>query len=132
MTTQATPSKALNITLWICQVLLALTFIWAAGMKLVSPADKLAAMWPWTADNVTLVKVTGIIDLLAGLGLVLPGLLKVQPKLTVYAAYGTILLMIAASVFHISRGEAGQIGFNIFVLVLAAFIAWGRGKKPRK
>jgi hypothetical protein len=37
--------------------------------------------------------------------------------------------MIAASVFHISRGEAPQIGFNIFVGVVAGFIVWARSRK---
>jgi hypothetical protein len=37
--------------------------------------------------------------------------------------------MISAAVFHISRGEASLIGMNIFFLLLAAFVAWGRSKK---
>lgn len=127
MTANSKISKTLNITLWIVQVLLSITFIWAAYMKIFAPEDKVAAMWPWTANNRTLVKVTGVIDLLAAVGLILPSLLSLN-KLTVYAAYGTILLMIAASGFHISRGEGSQIGFNIFVAVLAAFVAWGRRK----
>lgn len=122
-------SKVMNILLWIAQVLLAFTFTWAAYMKLFQPADKLAAMWPWTADNPGLVKLTGIVDLLAGIGLILPDLLRIQPRLTILAAYGTMLLMLAASAFHISRGEASQIGFNMFVFALAVFIAWGRQKK---
>lgn len=126
--TKPQSSKALNVALWAAQALLALTFAWAAYMKLFSPAGRLAAMWPWTANNETLVKVTGIVDLAGGLGLVLPMLLRIRPVLTVYAAYGVILLMIAASAFHISRGEASQIGFNVFVAALAAFIAWGRRK----
>lgn len=86
-------------------------------------------MLPWALDNPGLLKFTGIVDLLGGIGIVLPAALRIQPKLTVFAAYGTIALMIAASVFHISRGEASLIGMNIFFLVLAGFIAWGRNKK---
>jgi hypothetical protein len=122
-------SAPINVILWIAQVLLAASFVWAAAMKLFQPSDKLAEMWPWTADNPELVKLTGVLDLLAGIGLVLPGLLRIQPKLTIYAAYGSILLMIAASIFHIVRGEGSQIGVNLFFLVLAIFIAWGRQKK---
>lgn len=129
MTETTRISKGLNVTAWIAQGLLSLTFIWAAYMKLFSPADELAKMWPWTAGNTSLVKLTGLIDLLAGLGLVLPGILRLRPKLIVYAAYGTIALMVAASVFHILRGEASQIGFNVFVILLAIFIAWARTKK---
>jgi uncharacterized membrane protein len=129
MTSEQKSSKAMNVILWIAQAILAISFIWAATMKFLQPADKLAEMWPWTAGNVALVKSTGILDLLAGVGLVLPALFRIQPKLTVYAAYGTIALMIAASTFHIIRGEGSTIGVNIFFLAFAIFIAWGRQKK---
>ncbi|TYP97533.1 DoxX-like protein [Tenacibaculum adriaticum] len=119
-------SKVLNITLWIFQILLAVTFIWASAMKLFQP-NKLP--WLWTKENPELVTSTGILDVLAGFGLILPSLLRIQPKMTIYAAYGTIALMISASIFHIMRGEGNQIGFNIFVLLSAIFIAWGRLKK---
>lgn len=129
MTSEQKTSNAMNIIVWIAQIILAVSLIWASIMKLFLPADKLAEMWVWTAGNANLVKLTGVLDLLAGIGLVLPSLLRIQPKLTIYAAYGTIVLMIAASIFHISRGEASQIGVNIFFAVFAVFIVWGRLKK---
>jgi hypothetical protein len=119
-------SKWWNTFLWLAQVLLAITFMWAGAMKLFKPAD---LPWQWIKENPNLVKVTGIIDLLAGVGLVLPALLRIQPTLTIYASYGIITLMIGASMFHIVRGETAQIGFNIFVALTAVFIAWGRQKK---
>lgn len=122
------PGKTLNIALWVAQVLLAATMIWAASMKLFEPVEELATMWPWTAEHPSLVKITGVIDLLAALGLILPMLLNTAPRLTQFAAYGTIVLLIAASAFHISRGEPEAIGVNIFFALLAAFIAWGRRK----
>jgi preprotein translocase subunit Sec61beta len=125
---QKTP-LALNIGLWIAQVISAASFIWAASTKWFTPPGELVAMWPWTADHLVLVKLTGVVDFLAGIGIVLPALLQIQPRLTVYAAYGTIALMVAASIFHIARGEASLIGVNIFFALCAAFIAWGRTKK---
>jgi putative oxidoreductase len=119
-------SKILNISALVCQILLSAGFLWAAYMKLFQPIDELAKMWPWTGDNPTLTKVAGVVDLLGGLGIILPAALGIKPKLTRYAAYGTILLMIAASAFHISRGEASAIGFNIFFAALAGFVAWVR------
>jgi uncharacterized membrane protein YphA (DoxX/SURF4 family) len=119
-------SKWWNTFLWLAQVLLAITFMWAGAMKLFKPAD---LPWQWIKENPNLVKVTGIIDLLAGVGLVLPALLRIQPTLTIYASYGIITLMIGASMFHIVRGETAQIGFNVFVALTAVFIAWGRQKK---
>lgn len=126
MKNQNTMSKNLNIILWIAQGLLAALFLSGAGMKLFMPADKLAAMWPWTAANRSLVIITGVFDGLIGLGLVLPMLFGFMPQLTFYAAIGAILLMIAAILFHVSRGEASQIGINVFALIAAIFIAWGR------
>ncbi len=126
MKAQAPISKALTVTLWIAQGLLAALFLYSAGMKLFMPADKLAAMWPWTGENRKLVLFTAILDLMAGLGLILPVLLNILPGLTLYAALGAIVLMIAAIIFHVSRGEASLIGLNIFALLAAVFVAWGR------
>ncbi|WP_421871117.1 DoxX family protein [Marinoscillum sp.] len=119
-------TKVLNIILWIFQALVAATFIWAGAMKLFKPTE---LPWLWVTENPKLVKISGVFDLLAGFGLTLPSALRVQPKMTIYAAYGTIALMISASIFHIMRGEGNQIGFNIFILASVIFIAWGRIKK---
>ncbi|WP_247716593.1 DoxX family protein [Sinomicrobium weinanense] len=119
----------MHIILWIAQVILAAVLIWAGVMKLFQPADKLVEMWPWTADNSGLVILTGILDLSAAVGLVFPALFRIRPRLTVFAAYGVVALMMAAGVFHILRGEASQIGINICFGIIAVFIAWGRSKK---
>ncbi len=95
-------------------------------MKLFNPND---LPWLWIKENPNLVKATAVLDLLAGLGLVLPALLRIQPKLSTYAADGTVALMAGACIFHIYRGEASQIGFNVFVAATAMFIAWGRQRK---
>ena len=114
----------MNIALWITQLVLATGFIWATSMKWFQSPEKLAEMWPWTGGNAALVKITGFFDLLAGIGLVLPRL----PKLNALAALGTIVLMIAAIVFHFSRGEASLIGINVFFFLAAGFVAWGRSR----
>lgn len=126
MTTEQKTSKPLNIVLWVAQGLLALTFIWVGFMKIANPGD---LPFPWIKENPSLVLITGIFDLSGGLGIVLPTLLRIQPKLTVLTAYGIIALMVVASIFHISRGEGKNIGVNIFIFLVAAFIAWGRRKK---
>jgi uncharacterized membrane protein YphA (DoxX/SURF4 family) len=125
MASEQNKAKVLNIVLWISQILLAVTLIWAGVMKLFKSGD---LPWDWVKENPNLVTITGILDLLAGIGLVFPILLRIKPKLTVYAAYGIIALMLCAFIFHISRGEKSQLGFNIFVTLIASFIAWGRNK----
>lgn len=122
-------SKAMHIALWVAQILLALIFVWAAYAKLFQPIEETAKMMPWAQENPNLLKFTGMVEIIAALGLILPVAFGILPKLTVFAAYGIILLMIAASVFHVSRGESSLIGMNIAFLLLAVFIAWGRSTK---
>ncbi len=118
----------MKITLRIAQILTAVLLLMGAVMKFM-PIEKISAMMPWTGQvPPILVRLLGLIDLLGALGLVLPDMLHVKPRLTVWAAIGTILLMLCAIFFHISRGESSVIGFNILVAALAIFIAWGRNK----
>lgn len=117
-------SKTLKISLWITQVILALALIAGAIIKLFLPQQDLEEMFPWTADNGTLLFFTAFVDLLLGIGIILP-----RPKLNIITSYGLILLMISASIFHIYRNEASDIGINIFFLLLSLFIIFGKRKQ---
>ena len=130
MQTSQKPSKALNITLWITQVLLAAMFLMAGVTKLTQPVENLAQMLPWTTQvPEALVRFIGLAELLGAVGLILPSLLRIKPQLTAWAATGIAIIMLLATLFHISRGETAVIGMNILIALLAAFIAWGRFKK---
>ena len=119
--------KTTNVLLWIAQILLSSTLIWAAFLKLFQPIAELEAMWSWTGEVSPLfVRFTGIIDLIGGLGVILPALFRFKPVLTPIAALGIVFLMISASIFHICRGEATQIGFNVVFGIIAGFVAYGR------
>lgn len=112
--------KVLNLILWILQLLVGVLFIYAGYDKLFTPIAQQAAIYPWKGQVASSFLIfTGIIDLLGGIGILLP-------FLTIYAASGIILLMVCASVFHIARGEANVIGFNIAIAIVAGFIVWGR------
>ncbi|UZR96902.1 DoxX family protein [Chondrinema litorale] len=111
------------------QVLLAISLIWSAFLKFITPIEELSEMWFWVGEvPIYLVKFTGLIDLLGALGLILPNFINAKPLLTPLAAIGIILLMICAAIFHILRGEVSDIGVNIIFAFLAAFVAWGRMK----
>lgn len=69
---------------------------------------------------------TGVAEALAGVGLILPGLTRILPWLTPWAAVGLILVMVGAVIFHIPRKEYPNIVFNLVLLALAAFAAYGR------
>lgn len=114
--------------LWTVQSLLALFFVYAGGTKLAMSADQLAAMIPWTGDYPRLAVMTGVVDLLGGLGVLLPSLTRIQPRLTTLAAIGIIVLQVLALLFHLTRGEAAVVPMNVVVLALTAFVLWGRGR----
>lgn len=116
--------STLNIVLWIVQVLLALLFIWAGGMKLVLPLEKLAGP---VALPGAFVRFIGVAELLGGLGLILPSLLRIRPGLTPLAAAGLVIIMIGAVLITL----AGGVGVGLAVIpgvtgLLAAFVAYGR------
>jgi hypothetical protein len=68
----------------------------------------------------------GVAEILAGLGLVLPALTGILPILTPLAAVGLVIVQAGAAIFHIPRKEYGGSVFNLVLLALAAFVAYGR------
>lgn len=118
----------MNVVLWIIAGLLALAFAGAGLMKLSQPKEKLAASGlAWTEDfSAGAVKGIGALEVLAGIGLVLPAALDIVPVLTPLAAAGLVIVMIGAAVVHARRKEYQGIAINAVLLVLAAVVAWGR------
>lgn len=119
----------MNIILWIVQILLAAAFGMFGFSKISQPMESLTGMMPWvTAVPALLVRFIGVAELAGAIGLVLPRLTGIQPRLTAWAGVGLALVMGLAAIFHITRGEFGNIGFNAVLLALAALVAWGRWK----
>lgn len=128
-TTQVERSKALHITLWIVQILLAGMFLMAGVMKTFTPIDELSLTLPYAGDMEFLIRFIGLTELAAGIGLILPAALRIKPRLTWLAAAGIALIMLLALIFHLMRGEVSVIGTNIVLGMLAVFVAWGRSVK---
>lgn len=117
----------MNIALWIVQVLLALVFLMAGGMKLMQPKEKLAENMAYVNDfSEGAIKTIGALEVLGAIGLVLPRLTGILPWLTPLAGVGLVLTMIGAAFTHLRRGENQMILINLVLLILAAFIAYGR------
>jgi uncharacterized membrane protein YphA (DoxX/SURF4 family) len=68
----------------------------------------------------------GICEFLGGVGLILPAITGIKPKLTALAGIGLALIMILAAGFHIARGEYNFLPTNVVLGAVAAFIAYGR------
>lgn len=117
----------MNIALWIVQILLAGLFAAAGAMKSTQPKEKLKANLPWVDDfSASTVKLIGVVEVLAALGLILPWATDIAPVLTPLAATGLAVVMVLASVVHIRRKELQGVGFNVILLALSLFVAIGR------
>ena len=118
----------MNIALWIIQILLTLLFLFAGGTKLVLPIETLTAMGP--PNQVVLpgllLRFIGVCEVLGALGLVLPGLLHIRPKLTPLAAAGLLIIMIGATIVTIMGPGVGAAVPPLVVGLLCAFVAYGR------
>jgi uncharacterized membrane protein YphA (DoxX/SURF4 family) len=113
----------MNVALWIAQVLLAVIFLFAGGMKLVMPVEELTAQMPLPG---LLVRSIGIVEVLGGLGVILPWLTGIRPGLTPLAAAGLVIIMIGATVVTVMIVNIAMALIPLVVGLLAAFVAYGR------
>lgn len=115
--------KPITYVLWVLQVLLAALFIFAGVMKFVMPYEEMAK-GPVVFSHSFLLFI-GVAELLGGLGLILPSLLRVKPGLTPLAALGLVIIMIGATVISLKMGIAVAL-MPLVVGLLLAFVAYGR------
>ncbi|MEV3938398.1 DoxX family protein [Glycomyces sp. NPDC049804] len=119
----------MNLVLWILAGLLALFFAFAGFNKLARPKERLLASpgMGWAADfSPGPIKLIGALEVLAAIGLLLPGATGLATVLAPLAATGLALIMAGAVATHARRKEGQAIVVNAVLLVLAAVVAWGR------
>lgn len=115
-----------NTFLWSLQIILGLYFLSTGVLHFIVP-DGLPAVMSWMYElPPALHWFSGSAEILGGLGLILPGLLKIRPELTRLAAIGLVLVMIGAAAWHLFRGEHVNIIQNLILGLVAGFIAYGR------
>lgn len=116
----------MNILLWIVQVALAVYFFFT-GLIHFSPPPGLPGPMAWMYDlSAPLHYISGTAEIMGAVGLVLPAVTRIQPRLTPLAAMGLVVIMALAAVFHLMRGEFPNIFMNLFLAALAGFVAYGR------
>ena len=118
----------MNIALWIVQVLLALLFLFAGVMKLITAPEVMDKMGPPNHIHLPglLMQFIGVCEVLGGLGLILPGLLRIRRGLTPLAAIGLLIIMIGAVVLAVfGEGAVYAIVPGLAALLLA-LVAYGR------
>jgi uncharacterized membrane protein YphA (DoxX/SURF4 family) len=118
----------MNITLWIVQVLLALAFL-AHGIMMLTPPPNIAVLM-----NAMLPRwfqlFLGVAEVLAAVGLTLPGLTRILPGLVPAAAVGVMIVMVSATVLHLSRHELSSAATTFLLLLMATGVAYGRWRRP--
>lgn len=116
----------MNIALWIVQVLLAVLFL-AAGVMKAFQYEQVKERMAWAKDvSKGTVTFIGIAEILGAVGLILPALFGIATWLVPTAALGLAVIMVLAAAFHAQRRENQSIVINVVLLVLAAFVAYGR------
>ena len=124
----------MNILLWVLQVLLALAFFAHGWLFLFPPpaiVDQMNASLPrWFQLFL------GVAEVLAAVGLTLPGVTRIQPWLVSCAAAGVMIVTVSATVFHLMRGEVSSAGITAVLLAVATLIAYMRWRvapiRPRR
>ena len=114
---------AINVLLWVVQASLAALFLFAGGMKLVLPLEALAG--PIALPGLFM-RFIGLAEVAGALGLVLPSLLKIQPRLTPVAAAGLVIIMIGATVLTGVAGPVAMAAMPAGVGTLAGVVVYGR------
>jgi putative oxidoreductase len=116
----------MKILLWVLQVLLALAFFAHGCLFLFPPAamvDQMNASLPrWFQLFL------GVAEVLAAIGLTLPGVTRIQPRLVAWAAAGVMIVTLSATIFHTTRGELSSAATTLVLFAVAAFIAYMRGR----
>jgi uncharacterized membrane protein YphA (DoxX/SURF4 family) len=114
----------MNVVLWILQVVLALFFLFAGVMKFVMPVEQMSAQSGFPGWFFWFI---GAVEILGGLGLLLPALLRIKPGLTPLAALGLVIVMIGATVVSLPGGIGAAV-IPFVTGLLLALIAYGRWK----
>ncbi len=112
-----------NRALWIVQGLLAALFLFAGGMKLITPVEVLSAMSPFPGEFIRFI---GVCEVLGAVGLILPYALRILPGLTALAAAGLVVIMAGATVSTLAIGGGLLALPTLLFGLLAALVAYGR------
>src|SRR5688572_15984455 len=94
----------MNAVLWVLQILLAAAFFAHGMLFLTPPADMVEALSAFPRPFQIFL---GAAEVLAAIGLTLPGVTRVLPSLVPAAAAGLMIVMVGATILHVARAEVG-------------------------
>ena len=68
-----------------------------------------------------------VAEVLAAVGLTVPGVTRILPWLVAWAADGILIVTVSATVFHLARGEMSSAAITLVLTAMAACVAYMRG-----
>ena len=114
----------MNIALWVLQILFAVLFMLHAVLHLFPPPRLKEIM---AEQNIPVKRTIATwAEVVASLGLVLPGAVRIATWLTPLAALGLAVVMVGATAFHLSRKETLATVAAAFLALIMIFLACGR------
>ncbi len=121
-----TPRVFMSPALWLLQALLAAVFL-AHGWLVLAPPTDIAALMNAQFPRAFWMFL-GVAEVLAALGLILPGVTRILPRLTVWACMGLMMVMVSATVLHLIRSEWSSAVTTTILLGLVTLVAYGRAR----
>ncbi len=115
----------MNILLWVLQIVLAWLCIAGGAFQIFKFEDLQKGVAAMQALPRGLWAFLGAFGCVAGLGLILPGLLGMR-GLTAYAAAAMVVHSLLISAFYLYYGDRSPLGYTVAMAALAGFIAYGR------
>jgi hypothetical protein len=121
----------MNIALWVLQILFAALFMLHAVLHLF-PSPRLKGIL--AEQNIPVKRTIATwAEVVASLGLILPGAVSIATWLTPLAALGLAVVMVGATAFHVSRKETLATVAAASLALIMIFLACGphlRGPAP--
>jgi uncharacterized membrane protein YphA (DoxX/SURF4 family) len=114
----------MHVLLWVLQVLLAVAFLAHGLLFLFPPASVVEQMNASLPRGFQLF--LGVAEVLAAVGLTIPGATRIQPWLVPGAAAGVMIVMIGATIWHVMRAETSSAIITAVLLLAATFVAYMR------
>lgn len=113
----------------VIQVVIALAFTVGGLVRLVLPYERYTKIHGqgWANDfQPEHIRLIGFLEMVAGVGIIIPMFLGSLEMLTPLAAVGIALVMSGAMATHLRRLEYRKLGFNMMWLSLALLVAYDR------
>ena len=107
--------------LWVLQILFGLFFIGHGAAMVIKPAQLNAQLeeLPFSSSFLSFI---GVMEVLGGIGLILPMWTNILPWLTPLAAVGLAIIMAGAVWSHLTRRETPQIVVTLVITLVLAFV----------